>query len=580
MIGAVSALALCHALLQKPTKAVLAQTSVGLDPHCREGVISLDMTACCQKDCGSCADDSDVCLANATNGRATTCCPSAVVQQGDCENSKAPCAVPAYVRETPDVSELRSAEGVPNAGDDCGEAIAETEASILVSTHFLFFPGKAPSGEPIHDTVKGSGSTTTKCGELGATVAVAAAICDKEDDCMGFTASEGFPNCLIVAGMVVEGYKSSSKDTYLKSMGLAEFTYMYDPPAYEENSCSEECGGGVLNRVMGCKTSANTTVKGGMCSHIAWMNKDSMPAEEIPCNTFDCGPPPVLSFVEVNRGLCNDKDGVPLSDDRAYNCGSGLEKYQLAITQSSFPSATDPADTQWIFESADGPCRGTYEGQVCQFVPGCYYNFYVSPSTGRGNNGLIYNIRFAVQTEHGGWGDFSASQYRKELCFYTRGPGEDKVGLSDQNVGPFPTFNPKEGWIMNDDASYRAMSNDYYYYYYHRLLLQTEEKDASHPHNRVPTVEIPTNNTEVHNRSEAVTQLFANFSTTKLERNGRDLNAVMQKMRARNEALFASNTAKMEAYKKRKAEKKAKKSKACTSGKGNQKGKILHLKSK
>jgi hypothetical protein len=195
----------------------------------------------------------------------------------------------------------------------------------------------------------------------------------------------------------------------------------------------------------------------------------------------------------------------------------------------------------------------------------------------------MYNIRFAVQTESDGWGAFYASGgYRPEMCFYTRGPGEDKVGLSDQNVGPFPTFNPKEGWIMNDNAKYKGMSMYYYYYYYHRLLLQTEEeeKDASHPHNRVPSVEIPTNNTEVHNRSEAVTQLFANFSTTKLERNGRDLNVVMQKMRARNEALFASNAAKMEAYKKRKAEKKAKKSKACTSGKGNQKGKILHLKSK
>jgi hypothetical protein len=582
MLGAVSALSLCYALLQKPTKALLTQTATELDPHCREGVISLDMTACCQKDCGSCADDSDVCLANATNGRATTCCPSAVVEQGDCETSKAPCAVPAYVRETPDVSELRSAEGVPNAADDCGEAIADTEADILVATHFLLFPGKEPSGAPIHDTVTGSGSTTTKCGELGDTVAVAAATCVKEDDCMGFTASDGVPDCLLVAGMVVEGYKSSSKDTYLKQMGSAEFTYMFHPPAYEEDSCSEECGGGVLNRVMGCKTTANITVKGGMCSHIAWMNEDSLPDEQIPCNTFDCGPPPALKPVKVLWGQCNDKDNAPLVEDRTYNCGSGLDKYQIAITQQSFPSQTDPADTQFLVDSADGPCRGTYQGTVCRFVPGCYYNFYASPSTGMGYDGRQYNIRFAIQTEQGGWGAFDVGT-QKDICFYLRGPGETKVKLSDQNVGEFPSFGPKDGWIMNEDAKYQPVDQYYYYYYYHRSyssLLQTEEeeKDGSHPKNGIPTVEI-WNNTVVHNRSDAIARLFTTFNTTKLERNGRDLLAFMKNMQDRNEALFASNIAKMEAYKKRKAEK-GKKSKACSSGKGNQKGKVLHLKSK
>jgi hypothetical protein len=586
MLGAVSALSLCYALLQKPTKALLTQTSAELDPHCREGVISLDMTACCQKDCGSCADDSDVCLANATNGRATTCCPSAVVQQGDCETSKAPCAVPAYVRETPDVSELRSAEGVPNAADDCGEAIADTEASILVATHFLLFPGKEPSGAAIHDTVTGSGSTTTKCGELGDTVAVAAATCDKENDCMGFTASDGVPDCLLVAGIVVEGYKSSSKDTYLKQMGSAEFTYMFDPPGYEEDSCSEECGGGVLNRVMGCKTSANTTVKGGMCSHIAWMNKDSLPDEQIPCNTFDCGPPPALNFVTLkNDGVCIDKDGVPIVKDRAYNCGSGLDKYQIAITQKSFPRVTDPATTQVMMESADGPCMGTYQGFVCRFVPGCYYNFYTSPSTGLGSDGRHYHIRFDIQTEHGGWGRFYANGdpqlTRKDMCVYVRGPGETKVGLSDQNVGEFPTFGPKDGWIMNN-KKYNSADMEYYYYYYHKSMLQTEEEEKirSHPINDLPTVKISTNNTVVHNRSDAIVRLFTSFNTTKLQRNGKDLIAVMKNMRDRNEALFVSNNAKMEAYKKMKAEKKGKKSKACSSGKGNQKGKILHLKSK
>jgi hypothetical protein len=396
---------------------------------------------------------------------------------------------------------------------------------------------------------------------------------------------------LLVAGLVVEGSKSSSKDTYLKQMGPAGIKFMFVPPAYEEDSCSEECGGGVLNRVMGCRTTANTTVKGGMCSHLAWMNKDSMPDEQIPCNTFDCGPPPELDFVLVfdhSGGVCNDKDGAALRDDRAYNCGSGLDKYQVAITQVSFPRGYDTARTQFMVESADGPCMGTYQGVTCRFVPGCYYNIYFSPSTGQGyhpyyNRDLTYNIRFAIQTEHGGWGNlFGNGGSKKEQCFYVRGPGEDKVSLSDQNVGPFPTFGPKEGWIMSDDADYRDSGNDYYYYYYQRFLqTEGEEKDGSHPKNDIPTVEVATNNTEAHTRSDAVTRLFTSFDTTKLERNGRDLNAVLKSMRDRNEALFASNNAKMDAYKKRNAEKKkGKKSKACSKGKGNQKGKILHLKSK
>jgi hypothetical protein len=491
--------------------------------------------------------------------------------------------VPAYVRETPDVADLTSADGVPNAADDCGEAIAEMDASILVATHFLLFAGKEPSGAGIHDTVKGSASTTTKCGELGEEVAVAAATCDKEDDCMGFTASNGVPDCLLVAGMVVEGSKSSSKDTYLKQMGPAGIKFMFDPPAYEEDSCSEECGGGVLNRVMGCKTTANTTVRGGMCSHIAWMNVDSLPDEQIPCNTFPCGPPPKLMPVGVAlNGVCIDKDGVPITEDRAYNCGSGLDKYQVAVTQASFPSATSPADTTFMIESADGPCMGTYEGVVCNFVPGCYYNFYTGPNTGKGYNGYTYNIKFGIHTSDG-YGRFYTNYRRPEICFYFRGPGESKVGLSDQNVGPFPTFGPKEGWIMSDGARYQSATAWYYYYYYHRDFLQTEneEKDESHPKYDIPFVDFATNDTKAHNESDAVARLFTNLTATteKWERNGRDLIAVMKNMRTRDEALFESNKAKVEAYKKRKAEE-GKKSKACASGKGNQKGKILHLKSK
>merc|ERR1719265_587317 len=101
-----------HNTLAAPKKVCKNATKVSLlrkarlDPHCSEGIMNAAMTACCQADCGECHDESDICNGKATNGRGTTCCPVDMLAGNlpSCENSKAPCAIPDYVRATPDIS--------------------------------------------------------------------------------------------------------------------------------------------------------------------------------------------------------------------------------------------------------------------------------------------------------------------------------------------------------------------------------------------------------------------------------------------------------------------------------------------
>jgi hypothetical protein len=420
--------------------------------------------------------------------------------------------------------------------------------------------------------VKGSASTTAKCGELGDAVTVAAALCDEDDDCMGFTATEGAPDCLVIAGTVVEGYKDSSKDTYLKRMGLAEFTYMFDPPSYEPDSCSEECGGGVLNRLMACKTTANTTVPAGMCSHLAWMNKDALPDESIPCNTFECGPPPQIKFVMVQTEQCVDKAAAPLVGDRTASCGSGLDRYLMGIVQNYYTPF--PETTQWVMESANGPCFGTYRGETCEFVPGCYYNLYIGSETG-----LVYGeqrlVRFYTMSRDGGsnfW--VRAGETR---CMYVEGPGESKVDFKDQNVGG-EFYEDGTGWKMSFDATYSPGYDyrDYYYYHVYSGMIQTNHSTSTSN----LTLATVTTGSPKPRVTEAYTNAFKAFKASKLEQNGKDLSAVMKEMRDRTAALLAGRKAAVEAYKKRKAAKTAKKSKACAPGKAEPKGKALHLKPK
>lgn len=580
MFGAALVICLSSALQQKPTAALLAQKArAGLDPFCSEGVISLDMSACCQKDCGICADDSDVCKANLTNGRATTCCPSVVVEQGSCETSKAPCAVADYVKEKP--TDLTSAEGVRNSGDDCGEAIADEDASIMVSTHYLEFKKKEPSKKPIHESAKGSAHSTKDCGSLGETLVTAASICNKEDDCMGFTASEGVPDCLLIAGSLVEGYKDSSKDTYLKRESMTGHLYFFNPPPFEDDSCSKECDGGVLNREMGCKLTSDITVKGGMCAHLAWMGKAAMPDEEIPCNTLPCAPPPKVGFIFVSDEQCTDQSGEALEGDRVYGCGAGLESYPVNVRQYAY-GISGHLTTEFTFESAGGPCRGTYEGVQCQFVPGCYYNLNVGLNTGSQttldtkNGELVarrsyYSMRIYAQTESGSqavfyfWKNSAGRQSNdarygvtrqilasNKKCLYVRGPDEDKVDRTYQNVGEFYTgglstrawynrvpddytLEDGEGWKMSDTAIYWDSRM--------RKFLatnstngkvdmnMTDEEMTKLKRKLIPELKHPEQRNVSYNRAEK------EFFETPLMQNGTDLRDVLKHGRAREEAF-------------------------------------------
>jgi len=258
-----------------------------MDPHCSKGMMNVEMTACCQADCGECSDTSDVCkIANGEgrggeddNGRGSTCCPAIMLATDNklpsCDNSMAPCAIPDAVRNPADVASLTAADRV--AADDCNEAIPATKAQHHASTAYIAFKGKS------------CGAATTECGTFS-TIVQASAACSGDDGCLGFTtaAGEDSVTCLLVAGAAVESLSDDTgADTYLKRED-GTGGHIYHFTTTEWSACSEECGGGTQTRSMGCASEGGDTVVVGLCSSLTGVNADATPSESADCNPQQC----------------------------------------------------------------------------------------------------------------------------------------------------------------------------------------------------------------------------------------------------------------------------------------------------
>lgn len=244
-----------------------------LDAACSAGIADTTLTYCCQADCGECSDKSDVCAAKATNGRGGTCCPSEMASQPSCDTSMAPCLIPASVRASPTVDELTSAQR--HAGTDCNEAIPDEKARHLVATHFVKFAEKSV----VAGTETGCDSYTD--------LESAAAKCDADNKCLGFTASgSGVPACFLQAGTAVEELQTGTTSVYLKKEGSASQTYHFTTGDFGE--CSKTCGTGTQTRTVGCASSQGETASVGMCSLLVAMNADAQPDPQLNCNVVDC----------------------------------------------------------------------------------------------------------------------------------------------------------------------------------------------------------------------------------------------------------------------------------------------------
>lgn len=253
-----------------------AHSSIRLDPHCSKGILNTEMTHCCQADCGECHDGSDICKASATNGRGTTCCPSQMpADLVSCELSLAPCAVPVAVRNPPTLDSIASADR--HAKSDCNEVVPKTQATNHLSTAYIKFAGK---------TTSKTSATETDCDEYG-TFEQAAAACSKSDDCMGFTASDEGPKCLLVAGTALEDLSDSTDSVYLKREdGYAGHTFRFGESKFDQ--CTKTCGGGTQVATMACESDAGVSKKLGLCSLLVAMNADILPSSSAPCNVAPC----------------------------------------------------------------------------------------------------------------------------------------------------------------------------------------------------------------------------------------------------------------------------------------------------
>lgn len=264
-----------------------------MDPTCREGIISHEMTACCAADCGECDDDSDICRHKLTNGRASTCCPSDMLKDPmlpSCDFSLSPCEVPERIRAAPEVDNLKSAEGVRNSLQDCGQSIMEEDIRQLVHSHFIEFADKAIV------SVEDGHPTKSHEGEFG-TVQAAAAACNRISDCFGFvttgSSSEraddaGVPSHLLVAGPRVEILEpSTTETTYLKVEDSSGNHFKFKPGLWGQ--CSKSCDGGTTIRALKCEgTAAGAEFKLGLCSAQVAMNDDALPPTTGACNVFNC----------------------------------------------------------------------------------------------------------------------------------------------------------------------------------------------------------------------------------------------------------------------------------------------------
>jgi hypothetical protein len=244
---------------------------LSVDPQCKRGLANIEMTACCQADCGDCNDNSTTCLARETNGRGTTCCPFIILEDTvaarSCESFGPPCQVSEEVRTyQPTLEELTAASN--HAKDDCGKAVVEEKGIADLHTHYVKFEGKTT----------GSDVATSDCGNYG-TVDQAAAACSNRMSCLGFTAEGTTPSCLLSATNEIEELSSDVKTTYLKrTKGYTDHVFMLKRVAADPGCCNatddKEAGQAVFDPA--CVAEDGLDVELSFCSYIPALNADAL----------------------------------------------------------------------------------------------------------------------------------------------------------------------------------------------------------------------------------------------------------------------------------------------------------------
>jgi hypothetical protein len=244
---------------------------LSVDPHCRRGLANIEMTACCQADCGDCNDNSTTCLARETNGRGTTCCPFIIVEDKigarSCESFGPPCQVSEEVRTyQPTLEELTAASN--HAKKDCGKAVMEEKGMADLHTHYVKFEGKTT----------GSDVATTGCGNYG-TVDQAAAACSNDKLCLGFTVEGTSPACLLSATNEIEELGSDVKTTYLKrTKGYTDHVYKLKRVPVEPGCCNatEDKEAGQAYFDPACVSEDDMDAELSLCSYIPALNPDAL----------------------------------------------------------------------------------------------------------------------------------------------------------------------------------------------------------------------------------------------------------------------------------------------------------------
>jgi hypothetical protein len=254
-------------LLRKPPQTLL----LSVDPYCKRGLPNIEMTACCQADCGDCNDNSTTCLARETNGRGTTCCPFIILEEKigsrSCESFGPPCQVSEEVRTyQPTIEELTAASN--HAKKDCGKAVVQEQSLADLSTHYVKFEGKTTDSDV----------ATSECGNYG-TVDQIAAACSHEPQCMGFTMESGSPACLLSATNEIEELSSDVKTTYLKrTKGYTDHVYKLKRVPEEPGCCNatDDKAAGQAIFDPSCVNEDGMDVELSFCSYIPAINADAM----------------------------------------------------------------------------------------------------------------------------------------------------------------------------------------------------------------------------------------------------------------------------------------------------------------
>jgi hypothetical protein len=284
------------------------------DPFCKAGLTDTSLAACCQADCGECADGSDVCEAKDENGRGSTCCPSEILSADvACEESQAPCVL------KPAPTDLTSASGVRNAIMDCKMSVKAESDRQRVATDYIKHAEKKM--KPSH-TLDCNGDQLGPDSEWK-TVEEIAYACEQRDGCGGFTMEDGKPHCLL--SEQDEGEETVSKivaapgvDTYLRVVNKKGLSFRVVAGVWSD--CSVTCGTGKRTRKLLCESEMGTDDSIERCMGV--FSVAGLPHTEEICNDFGC-PCEADQVISSNKVDLSNTIELAYDSTGSFTCSSG-----------------------------------------------------------------------------------------------------------------------------------------------------------------------------------------------------------------------------------------------------------------